>query len=96
VLFTVLAGAKRHCLEPWVYVRDVLLHLSAGETELERLLPDRWTAAHPEQVLQHRIDESRRKAARKRDSRQRRREQAGKKVYALLGAAHGTIRGRIR
>ena len=68
VLFTILAGAKRHCLEPSAYVRDVLLHLSAGETELEPLLPDQWAAAHPEQVLQHRIDESRRKAARRRSA----------------------------
>ena len=80
VLFTILAGAKRHCLEPWAYVRDVLLHLSAGETELEPLLPDRWAAAHPEQVLQHRIDESRRRAARKKDTRQRRRAKAAQKV----------------
>ena len=78
VLFTILAGAKRHCLEPWAYVRDVLLHLSAGETELEPLLPDRWAVNHPEHVLQHRIEESRRRAARKKDTRQRRRERAGK------------------
>jgi transposase len=77
-LFTILAGAKRHCLEPWAYVRDVLLHLSGGATELEPLLPDRWAAAHPQQVLNHRIEESRRTAARKRDARQRRRAQAGK------------------
>ena len=51
VLFTILAGAKRHRLEPWAYVRDVLLHLSAGETDLEPLLPDRWAANHPEHVL---------------------------------------------
>ena len=38
VLFTILAGAKRHHLEPWAYVRDVLLRLSAGETDLESLL----------------------------------------------------------
>jgi transposase len=42
VLFTILAGAKRHRLEPWAYLRDVLLRLSAGETDLEALLPDRW------------------------------------------------------
>ena len=44
VLFTILAGAKRHHLEPWAYLRDVLLRLSAGETDLEPLLPDRWGA----------------------------------------------------
>jgi transposase len=78
VLFTILAGAKRHHLEPWAYLRDVLLHLSVGETELERLLPDRWAASHPEHVLEHRLDESRRKASRKKHARQQRRERAGK------------------
>jgi hypothetical protein len=73
VLFTILAGAKRHHLEPWAYLRDVLLRLSAGETELGSLLPDRWAASHPEHVLQHRLDESRRRAARKKATRERRR-----------------------
>jgi len=72
-LFTILAGAKRHRLEPWAYVRDVLLRLSAGETDLEALLPDRWGASHPEHVLQHRLDESRQKAARQKGRRERRR-----------------------
>ena len=73
VLFTILAGAKRHHLEPWTYLRDVLLRLSAGETDLEALLPDRWAATHPEHVLEHRLEESRRKAARQQASRERRR-----------------------
>jgi transposase len=73
VLFTILAGAKRHRLEPWAYLREVLLRLSAGETDLEALLPDRWAASHPEHVLEHRLDESRRKAARQKEKRQRRR-----------------------
>jgi transposase len=66
LLFTVLVGAKRHRLEPWAYLRDVLLRLSAGETDLESLLPDRWAASHPEHVLEHRLDESRQKERRKR------------------------------
>ena len=80
VLFTILAGAKRHHLEPWAYLRDVLLHLSAGATDLEPLLPDRWAANHPEHILQHRLDESRRKAARQKEARQRRRAIAGPKA----------------
>jgi transposase len=80
VLFTILAGAKRHRLEPWAYLRDALLHLSAGETDLQPLLPDRWAANHPEHVLQHRLDESRRKAARQKDARQRRRAMAAPKA----------------
>jgi transposase len=79
VLFTILAGAKRHRLEPWAYLRDVLLRLSAGETDLESLLPDRWGASHPEHILQHRLDESRRKEARQKARRQGRRAAARKK-----------------
>jgi len=80
VLFTILAGAKRHRLEPWAYLRDVLLRLSAGQTDLEPLLPDRWGGSHPEHVLQHRLDESRRKAARQKEARETRRAAAGRKV----------------
>ena len=79
VLFTILAGAKRHRLEPWAYVRDVLLRLSVGETDLEALLPDRWAADHPESVLKHRLDESRRKAARQKEKRQQRRATSSRK-----------------
>jgi transposase len=79
VLFTILAGAKRHRLEPWAYVREVLLRLSVGETDLEALLPDRWAASHPEHVLKHRLDESRRKAARQREKREQRRESSSRK-----------------
>jgi transposase len=79
VLFTILAGAKRHRLEPWAYVRDVLLRLSVGETDLEALLPDRWAASHPEHVLKHRLDESRRKAARQKEKRQQRRASSSRK-----------------
>jgi transposase len=78
VLFTILAGAKRHRLEPWAYLRDVLLRLSAGEEDLESLLPDRWGASHPEHILQHRLDESRRKEARQKARRQGRRAAARK------------------
>jgi transposase len=79
VLFTLLAGAKGHRLEPWAYLRDVLLRLSAGQEDLEPLLPDRWGASHPEHVLQHRLDESRRKAARQKEAREARRAGAGPK-----------------
>ena len=44
VLCTVIAGAKRHRLEPWAYLHDVILQLSvdASPESLARLLPDRW------------------------------------------------------
>jgi hypothetical protein len=61
----------------WAYLRDVVLRLCAGETDLESLLPDRWAASHPEHVLQHRLDESRRKESRQKAARQERRAAAG-------------------
>ena len=72
-LLTILAGAKRHRLEPWAYLRDPILHLCAGETDLESLLPDRWAASHPECVLEYRLEEARRRAARTKDVRKHRR-----------------------
>ena len=67
VICTIIAGAKRHRLEPWAYLNDVILELSvdASPESLERLLPDRWAAADPEHVLNHRLDESRQKAQRR-------------------------------
>ena len=73
VLYTILAGAKRHRIEPWAYVRDLLLRLHADDQRLEELLPDRWAAAHPDTILTHRLDESRTKAIRTRARRAHRR-----------------------
>src|SRR5271165_6097838 len=70
VIYTIIAGAKRHRIEPWAYLNDVILQLTvdASPESLQRLLPDRWAATHPEHVLNHRLDESREKA-RRRDQR---------------------------
>jgi transposase len=72
VLSTIIAGAKRHRLEPRAYLHDVILKLSvdASPELLMGLLPDRRALAHPEHVLTHRLEESRQKAAR-RDERRR-------------------------
>jgi transposase len=75
VLYTILAGAKRHRLEPWAYVRELLLRMHADDNRLDEMLPDRWAAQHPDAVLAHRLDESRQKAARKRQQRRHRRAQ---------------------
>jgi hypothetical protein len=76
VLYTILAGAKRHRIEPWCYVRDLLLNLNADNLCLDEMLPDRWAAAHPEAILNHRLEESRSKAARTRERRAYRRAHA--------------------
>jgi transposase len=75
VLCTILAGAKRHRLEPWAYMHDVILQLAvdASLESLARLLPDRWAVAHPEHILAHRLDESRQKAQRRDERRAMRR-----------------------
>jgi transposase len=75
VLCTILAGAKRHRIEPWAYLRDVILQstVDASPEFLAPLLPDRWAATHPEHVLSHRVAESREKARRRDDRRAMRR-----------------------
>ena len=39
VLYTILAGAKRHHIEPWAYVRDLLLRLHADDRTWKRCCP---------------------------------------------------------
>ena len=73
VLYTILAGAKRHRIEPWAYVHDLLVRMHAEDLRLEEMLPDRWAAAHPDAILNHRLDESRTKAIRTRARRAHRR-----------------------
>ena len=43
-------------IEPWAYVHDLLLRLHADDSSLEEMLPDRWAAAHPEAILDHRLE----------------------------------------
>src|SRR5271166_6327931 len=56
--FSILAGAKRHRIEPFAYVRDLLVAISTGEPDWNVLLPDVWIAAHPEHFLHYRRDEA--------------------------------------
>jgi transposase len=70
ILFTILAGAKRHRIEPWTYLRELLLRLHDDDPRLDEMLPDQWARHHPEAVLNYRLEESRRKAA-ARNSRRR-------------------------
>ena len=72
VLFSVLASAKRHYVEPWSYLRDVLNQLAESPTDLTPLLPDEWLKAHPEARLEYRKRESEQAQAAKRHRRERR------------------------
>jgi len=71
--FSILAGAKRHHIEPFAYVRDLLVAISTGEPDWNVLLPDVWIAAHAEHFLHYRRDEA--EAA----ARSRRRRRAGRR-----------------
>jgi transposase len=75
VLCTMLAAATWHRLEPWAYLRELVLQLSvdASLDFLARLLPDRWALEHPEHVLAHHLEESRQKAQRRGQRRDQRR-----------------------
>ena len=43
ILFSIISSAKRHGLNTWTYLRNVLIRLADLKPgELENLLPDRW------------------------------------------------------
>lgn len=47
VLFTLISSAKRHNLDTWSYLRDVIVRLAdLKPNELEQLLPNRWQDSH--------------------------------------------------
>jgi transposase len=60
VLYSLIASAKRHHLDPEAYLTDVLRRLPAitNPLALRALLPDRWAATHPEHVMEFRRAES--------------------------------------
>jgi len=48
ILYSFTASCRRHDLEPFAYLRDVLTRLPTQPSDrLAELLPDRWAAARP-------------------------------------------------
>ena len=46
-LYSVIASAKRHRLDPWRYLRDLFTRLPRiTVAKLAELLPDRWHDSH--------------------------------------------------
>ena len=76
ICFSILAGAKRHRIEPFAYVSALLIALSSNHVDLASLLPDVWIAAHPEHFLTYRRDEAEAAAIARRRRRERRRGKA--------------------
>jgi hypothetical protein len=49
VLFTLVSSGKRHGLNTWAYLRDVMVRLAdLKPRELEELLPNRWRDSQPQ------------------------------------------------
>ncbi len=61
---TIVSSAKRHSLDVWKYLKDVLDRLLAGETDYTKLLPD-MEARESEAIRTYREEESRYKSDRK-------------------------------
>jgi hypothetical protein len=78
ICFSILANAKRYSIEPFAYVKALLIALSSDEVDLEPLLPDVWIGAHPEYVLKYRRDEAEAAANARRRRRALRRQKKGK------------------
>jgi transposase len=74
VLYSLVASAKRHQLDPQAYLADVLARLPSivNPLELRALLPDRWAKSHPEYIRQYRQAESEKAAQRRLNRRARR------------------------
>lgn len=73
MLMSLVSSARRHDLDVWAYLTDVLEQLLAGRTDYDGLLPDKWKLDHPEAVRQYRVEERRDKADRKQVRAARRR-----------------------
>jgi hypothetical protein len=76
ICLSILAGPRRHGIEPLAYVSAFLTALSSEPMDLESLLPDVWIAAHPQHSLTSRRDEAEAAAIARRRRRERRRTKA--------------------
>jgi transposase len=70
---TLVSSAVRNDLDVWAYLKDVLDHLLAGETDYAALRPDVWRQDHPEAIREYRMAERRDRADRKQLRRTERR-----------------------
>jgi len=73
-MLTLVSSAVRNHLDVWVYVKEVLDRMLAGDRDYAALRPDRWAAAHPEHIRDYRVEESRYRADAKQARRAERRQ----------------------
>jgi hypothetical protein len=79
---SVLASARRHGIEPFESVRQLLIALSSSEVDLRSLLPDVWIAAHPKHFLRYRRDEADAAARARKQRREKRRAESKVRLTA--------------
>lgn len=80
IMYTIMMTCKRHCVDPYAYLCDVLDQIkSTPVDDLESLMPHRWIQSHPEAYLQERAQESHAAAYRKRERRAERRHKLAKR-----------------
>ena len=72
-LMSLVSSAARNDLDVFLYVKDVLDRLLAGETDYDALRPDTWKQSHPEAIRLYRQEERRARADAKAVKRARRR-----------------------
>jgi transposase len=72
-LMSLVSSAHRNDLDIFVYVKDVLDRLLAGETNYDVLRPDVWKQSHPEAIRIYRTEERQARADAKAVKRARRR-----------------------
>jgi transposase len=72
-LMSLVSSAHRNDLDIFVYVKDVLDRLLAGETNYDDLRPDVWKQSHPEAIRIYRVEERQARADAKAVKRARRR-----------------------
>jgi transposase len=56
-LMSLVSSAARNDLDVFLYVKDVLDRLLAGETDYDALRPDVWKQSHPEAIRIYRQEE---------------------------------------
>ena len=73
-LMTLVSSAVRNDLDVVAYLKDILDHLLAGDTDFHSMRPDIWKQLHAEAVRVYRQEERRDRADAKRTRRARRRQ----------------------
>lgn len=72
-MMSLVSSARRHQLDPRLYLESILTDLLAGSTDYVSMLPDAWAKSHPEAIRHYRQEERRDKADRKQLQAARRR-----------------------